>query len=520
MSTTTTTTTIYVAISPPLPPPSSTTGPTAAATSPDASAPLPQPPPRLEKITFTNDCTPAELRGALLAAAEISDSDAEGVVLRLTAGDEGSTVVLTVGPGLPGNTEAGAYKLEVLQNKLVAYEALGGAAERLLATTAGVETREIEELRRAVEQLKTKLGRSGTHSGNAPARRRTLKAARANARYLTSPKYVLTPETAAYLREPSFDNWQFDGGEILCLLEHMFHDMGLVKAFGIEIPTLRRFLGAIKDCYNENPFHNFRHCFCVTQMMYGILHTTGIVEKLRDIDKLILILSCIGHDLDHPGFNNAYQINAMTDLAIIYNDASPLENHHAAVLFTILFKPAFNILSSLPDATYREVRRSVIRCILATDMARHGEIMNAFKKASEAFSYDDAEHRLLLLQVVVKCADISNETKSQRQFFPTTPVRPTDVSEPWVELLLAEFFHQSDTEKSEGLPYAPFMDREKVTKAGAQIGFIQYVMVPLYDLAAKVIPGMEEAIIRPIRESLAYYKAMQDKEAAVAAGGK
>lgn len=58
--------------------------------------------------------------------------------------------------------------------------------------------------------------------------------------------------------------------------------------------------------------------------------------------------------------------------------------------------------------------------------------------------------------MVIKCADISNE------------VRPKDVSEPWVDSLLEEFFTQSDLEKAEGLPTAPFMDRQKVTKASAQ----------------------------------------------------
>lgn len=34
----------------------------------------------------------------------------------------------------------------------------------------------------------------------------------------------------------------------------------------------------------------------------------------------------------------SYQINARTDLAIRYNDISPLENHHCAVTFQILDK--------------------------------------------------------------------------------------------------------------------------------------------------------------------------------------
>ncbi len=45
---------------------------------------------------------------------------------------------------------------------------------------------------------------------------------------------------------------------------------------------------------------------------------------------------------------------------------------------------------------------------------------------------------------------------------------------------------QSDREKQEGLPVAPFMDREKVTKPTAQIGFIKFVLVPMFETVSKV----------------------------------
>lgn len=45
---------------------------------------------------------------------------------------------------------------------------------------------------------------------------------------------------------------------------------------------------------------------------------------------------------------------------------------------------------------------------------------------------------------------------------------------------------QSDREKSEGLPVAPFMDRDKVTKATAQIGFIKFVLIPMFETVTKV----------------------------------
>lgn len=48
------------------------------------------------------------------------------------------------------------------------------------------------------------------------------------------------------------------------------------------------------------------------------------------------------------------------------------------------------------------------------------------------------------------------------------------------------FVAQSDREKAEGLPVAPFMDREKVTKPTAQIGFIKFVLIPMFETVMKV----------------------------------
>jgi len=59
----------------------------------------------------------------------------------------------------------------------------------------------------------------------------------------------------------------------------------------------------------------------------------------------------------------------------------------------------------------------------------------------------------------------------------------------WASLyssLLFGLLWQSDREKSEGLPVAPFMDREKVTKPTAQIGFIKFVLIPMFETVMKV----------------------------------
>ncbi|KAM4889180.1 high affinity cGMP-specific 3',5'-cyclic phosphodiesterase 9A isoform 2-T2 [Thomomys bottae] len=316
----------------------------------------------------------------------------------------------------------------------------------------------------------------------------------------TYPKYLLSPETVEALRKPTFDVWLWEPNEMLSCLEHMYHDLGLIRDFSINPVTLKRWLLCVQDNYRDNPFHNFRHCFCVTQMMYSMVWLCGLQEKLSQMDILVLMTAAICHDLDHPGFNNTYQINARTELAVRYNDISPLENHHCAVAFQILAQPECNIFSSVPPDSFRQIRQGMITLILATDMARHAEIMDSFKEKMEAFDYSNEEHLTLLKMILIKCCDISNE------------VRPTEVAEPWVDCLLEEYFMQSDREKSEGLPVAPFMDRDKVTKATAQIGFIKFVLIPMFETVTKLFPGAQELMLQPLWESRDHYEALKQRD--------
>lgn len=52
--------------------------------------------------------------------------------------------------------------------------------------------------------------------------------------------------------------------------------------------------------------------------MYAIACYVDLPSKIGDLETLILLTSSICHDLDHPGYNNIYQINAKTELALRY----------------------------------------------------------------------------------------------------------------------------------------------------------------------------------------------------------
>ncbi len=69
---------------------------------------------------------------------------------------------------------------------------------------------------------------------------------------------------------------------------------------------------AARASYRSNPFHNFRHAFCVTQMMYAYLCgsslLTGPEGVLSKMDQAVLLTACVCHDMDHPGESNGYVV--------------------------------------------------------------------------------------------------------------------------------------------------------------------------------------------------------------------
>ncbi|XP_030079435.1 high affinity cGMP-specific 3',5'-cyclic phosphodiesterase 9A [Drosophila hydei] len=307
-------------------------------------------------------------------------------------------------------------------------------------------------------------------------------------------------EVKAALRLPAFDSYEWGDADVIHLMQTMFLELGFVEKFSIPVDTLREWLYEVYKHYNEVPFHNFRHCFCVAQMMYAITRQANLLNRLGDLECLILLVSCICHDLDHPGYNNIYQINARTELALRYNDISPLENHHCSIAFRLLEHPECNIFKNFSRDTFNTIREGIIRCILATDMARHNEILTQFIEITPIFDYNNRAHINLLCMILIKVADISNEA------------RPMDVAEPWLDRLLQEFFAQSAAEKSEGLPVTPFMDPDKVSKPGSQVRFIGLVLLPLFEALGELVPELTELIIIPVRIALEYYRRLNDAQ--------
>lgn len=191
------------------------------------------------------------------------------------------------------------------------------------------------------------------------------------------------------------------------------------------------FLAASRQAYNDSiPYHNFRHvvdvlqaCFCMLLEMGALptytpsgrttpkMRTSKLSPLIRPVDALTLLISAVGHDTGHPGVNNAFLVNLKSPLAQLYNDKSVLECFHAAAFSQVLKR-------YWPNVQTNEIRKAMIDIILATDMQLHFDYMgklDALKKKlyeeNGIEGWDEktlGQYRILLLSLIIKCADISN----------------------------------------------------------------------------------------------------------------
>ncbi|XP_046879511.1 high affinity cAMP-specific 3',5'-cyclic phosphodiesterase 7A isoform X2 [Hypomesus transpacificus] len=273
-------------------------------------------------------------------------------------------------------------------------------------------------------------------------------------------------------------SWNFDiflfnrltnGNSLVTLTVHLLNQYGLVELFQLDMVKLWRFLVMVQEDYHhQNPYHNAVHAADVTQAMYCYLREPKLAKSLTSCDILLGLLAAATHDLDHPGVNQPFLIKTNHYLATLYRNTSVLENHHWRSAVGLIRETG--LFSHLPAEDSLNMERQLGSLILATDISRQNEYLSKFRTHLDQgdLCLSQASHRHFLLQMALKCADICN------------PCRPWELSKQWSEKVTAEFFRQGDVEKKHKLEVSPLCDNEVNSTGNIQIGFMSYVVEPLF----------------------------------------
>nr|XP_034989504.1 calcium/calmodulin-dependent 3',5'-cyclic nucleotide phosphodiesterase 1A isoform X1 [Zootoca vivipara] len=290
------------------------------------------------------------------------------------------------------------------------------------------------------------------------------------------------------------DKWSFDvfalndasgGHSLKFMMYELFTRYDLLNRFKIPVPSLISFGEALETGYSKhrNPYHNLIHAADVTHTVHCIMLLTGIMHWLTELEVLAMIFAATIHDYEHTGTTNNFHIQTRSDVAILYNDRSVLENHHVSAAYKIMQEEEMNILVNLTKDEWRELRTLVIEMVLSTDMSGH---FQQLKTMRHSLQQTEGIDKAKAMSLILHAADISHPSKTWKLHYR------------WTMALMEEFFRQGDKEAQLGLPFSPLCDRKSTMVAQSQIGFIDFIVKPTFALLTDsmekiVYPLIEEA---------------------------
>lgn len=113
----------------------------------------------------------------------------------------------------------------------------------------------------------------------------------------------------------------------------------------------------------------------------------------------------------------------------------------------------------------------MIKMIIATDMALHFTDIAQFKARINADDFDPTDaDKLTCMSMSIHLSDLN------------PPNRKWQVSYKWSHMVYDEFFFQGDKERELKIPIGQLNDRYSVNMAKAQVGFMDFIIIPSYEL--------------------------------------
>ncbi|XP_077078928.1 3',5'-cyclic-AMP phosphodiesterase 4D isoform X4 [Siphateles boraxobius] len=297
---------------------------------------------------------------------------------------------------------------------------------------------------------------------------------------------------------------EFSGNRPLTVMMHtVFQERDLLKTFKIPLDTFITYLMTLEDHYHADvAYHNNIHAADVAQSTHVLLSTPALEAVFTDLEILAAIFASAIHDVDHPGVSNQFLINTNSELALMYNDSSVLENHHLAVGFKLLQEENCDIFQNLTKKQRQSLRKMVIDIVLATDMSKHMNLLADLKTmvetkkvtSSGVLLLDNYSDRIQVLQNMVHCADLSNPTK------------PLQLYKQWTDRIMEEFFSQGDRERERGMEISPMCDKHNASVEKSQVGFIDYIVHPLWETWADLVHPDAQDILDTLEDNREWYQ--------------
>ena len=294
-----------------------------------------------------------------------------------------------------------------------------------------------------------------------------------------------------------FNIFELSADDLYYMGSDIMHVLSIPTSFDVVERNFQGLMSNVRYYMTRNKlsYHNYFHALDVMQTCCSFITSFELGRFLTDLEVFCLEIAAVCHDLDHPGFTNAYLNNSESRLSLSYNDTSTLENMHASLCFSIMRKDGCDVFSEVEKANRQQARKLIISTIINTDMTYHfslisdlnecvGRIVKTEKEMEMGGAMEGGDltvgdsDREIILKSLLHVADISN------------PCKPWELSKEWSDRVLVEFFHQGDVEKEEGLAVSMNMDRDTTDQAELSLNFCDFIVAPFFLALIGIAPKM------------------------------
>eukprot|EP00754_Rhynchopus_humris_P029350 Rhum_TRINITY_DN15211_c19_g1::Rhum_TRINITY_DN15211_c19_g1_i1::g.145000::m.145000/K13293/PDE4; cAMP-specific phosphodiesterase 4 len=259
------------------------------------------------------------------------------------------------------------------------------------------------------------------------------------------------------------DSWDFrysgPANSVLCDVGlAVFAKYAFWEDFGLTTAMVKAFLTEVADAYPSNPYHSQEHAADVLQSTHVLLMSHGSLRGfLTDVDLFTLMISAVCHDLHHPGVDSTTVKALEPAFARKFGGDAILERAHMILSWPVVVRHFGHLFDSTMLVVIEKLMK---RLLLATDTTKQPLLIARLNST--------APDAVAFMSAVLHAADVSN------------PAKKSELYVKWMQRVMTEFFLQGDLQQAVGLPVSPLCDAEKPCVRQCQLGFINFVVRPIF----------------------------------------
>ncbi|XP_011884145.1 PREDICTED: cAMP-specific 3',5'-cyclic phosphodiesterase 4A [Cercocebus atys] len=307
------------------------------------------------------------------------------------------------------------------------------------------------------------------------------------------------------------------GRSLTCIMYMIFQERDLLKKFRIPVDTMVTYMLTLEDHYHADvAYHNSLHAADVLQSTHVLLATPALDAVFTDLEILAALFAAAIHDVDHPGVSNQFLINTSewpspgTGFAEYSGSGAqcPVPPHDESGRSRIT---PWGRDRAFQAAARRRIERQLFSRTLSKRQAARalraengpirmrgaGMAVGPERERKpvevEGFGHSLCPDPMQVLRNMVHCADLSNPTK------------PLELYRQWTDRIMAEFFQQGDRERERGMEISPMCDKHTASVEKSQVGFIDYIVHPLWETWADLVHPDAQEILDTLEDNRDWY---------------